>query len=128
MNREGSQLAGAATTVSYTIYIEREPPITLAEWIDLARARAYLRLREEDHSLQNPRTGEVITIGRIEGETELRVGDTWVPCFRWRRSGTIAFDAPRDFDESASPVRRVALELARSLNARLVGQEGEEYA
>jgi hypothetical protein len=113
--------------MSYTIRIERDQPITLAEWFDLVRTRGDLRLREDDHSVRNPQTGDVITIGRAEGETELSVGDAWVPCFRWRKSGTIAFEAPEDFDESESAVRRVALEVARSLNGRLVGQEGVEY-
>jgi hypothetical protein len=113
--------------MSYTIHIERENPISLAEWLELVRVRTDLRLREADHSIRNPRTGELITIGRAEGETELLSGDTWVPCFRWRKSGTIAFEAPDDFDEPEGAVRRVALELAKSLNGRLVGQEGEEY-
>ena len=113
--------------MSYTVHIEREQPIALAEWMDLVRTRADLRSREADHTSRNPQTGAVITIGRAEGETELRVGDTWVSAFRWRRSGTIAFEAPRDFDEPESAVRRVALELAKALNGCLVGEEGEEY-
>lgn len=111
--------------MSYTIHIERDEPISLAEWLEVVRVRADLRLREEDHSARNPQTGALITIARAEGETELLVGDAWVSGFRWRKRGTIAFEAPRDFDESE--IRRVALELTRSLNGRLVGEEGEEY-
>jgi hypothetical protein len=114
--------------MSYTIQIKRAEPISLAEWSEVVRSRTDLRFREEDHVARNPQTGAVITIARAEGEADLHVGDAWLPCFRWRgRQGTIAFNAPGDFDEPESPVRRVALELAKQLNARLVGEEGEEY-
>src|SRR5215471_4677163 len=109
--------------MSYTIHIERQEPISLAEWLELVRTRTDLRLREADHSIRNPQTGELITIRRAEGETEVLAGDKWVSGFRWRKSGTIAFEAPHDFDEPENVIRRVALELAKTLSGSLVGEE-----
>jgi hypothetical protein len=113
--------------MSYTICIERDEPIALAEWSELIRSRADVRMLETDSSFRNPTTGEVISIGRVEGDAELLLEGTWVPCFRWQEDGAIAFNAPDDFDQPTSVVRRVALELTKGLRARLVGEAGEEY-
>jgi hypothetical protein len=113
--------------VGYTIRLERASPVLLEEWKAAVTAREDLRLQKSRASITNPKTGEVIELGFAEGDTEIRIGAAWQPCFRWRASGTAVFDAPGDFEDRRSAVRSAAHGLAESLGCRVVGEDGEEY-
>ena len=113
--------------MGYTIRLERSRPLLLEEWKAAVKARENLRLQETRSSIANPKTGEVIELGFVEGDAEIRIGNEWQPCFRWRRSGSVVFDAPGDFEDRRSAVRSAAYGLAESLGCRVVGEEGEEY-
>jgi hypothetical protein len=85
-------------------------------------------MADGDIKATNPRTGEVIGISNSGGDAEVFFPDNaaWSRVFRWSASG-ISFRACQDFELPASAIRLVAAELARGLDAQLVGDEGEFY-
>jgi hypothetical protein len=113
--------------VSYSIFIEREDPISIDEWSAAVGARSDVRLSDAPVTGVNPQTGARIEIARRPGDADILIGGVWEPCFSWQRRGCITFNAPRDFDEPESVVRHTAAALARTLNARLRGEADEEY-
>jgi hypothetical protein len=113
--------------MSYDIHIKRDRAITLDEWKSAVDSTQDVRLDTKGLSITNPQTGDVITVAGMEGDAHINVEGTWHFCFRWRPRGSVAFKAPGNFDDAESPVRRVAMELARKLGARLIGDGGEEY-
>jgi hypothetical protein len=113
--------------MGYAIHIKREKPITLEEWKLVASSTQDVRLDSGGASITNPQTGEVISIEGIEGDAQINVEGTWYPCFRWRPTGSVLFKAPAEFHDPESRIRRLACELAVKLDARVLGDEGEEY-
>ena len=80
------------------------------------------------HTISNPKTGEVISIGARAGDTEVFFPDVgeWHFIFRWH-SGSAAFSARFDPTETTHPVWRAAVALANRLGAAIRGDEGEVY-
>ena len=113
--------------MSYTVRIARGSAITLKEWELAISARSDVRLQQARTSVTNPVTREVITFGFASGDAEVSDGGQWWPCFRWRRSGQVAFEAPSDWAQPNSSLRCLVRCLARHLEARVVGEGGEEY-
>jgi hypothetical protein len=120
--------------VGYSIRITREPWLTFDEWKRAIRGRSDVRLQDAPASARNPTTGVVISIGHRDGDAEVLIDGNWTPCFWWRDGdpaddspSSALFNAPSDFDAPGSRVRSIARELAKSLNARLVGEDGEEH-
>jgi hypothetical protein len=122
--------------LAYSIHIERRDatgvcePITKSEWLAAVGANRSLRIRTEDFVARNPQTGEPISIKTtgLDAEFFREKDEDWIPAFFWSSAGTISFDATDDFDDPDAPLRSVAGALARSLNASLIGDEGEIYA
>ena len=122
----------AGVAVSYGIEITREPWITFEEWQAVIASRKELRPQEGPSRIINPHTGAVISVSQARGDTELLFEGKWIHCFRWRDGdeelpSAIEFNAPRDWDSPGSSFRQLARDIARSLGARLVGQEDETY-
>ena len=121
--------------MAYAIHIERRAPdgrllpIELSECCAVVTRTDGVRLLEGNFQATNPNTQEVITLTNAGGDAEVfsATDARWQPGLRWSSSGRISFRAPRDFAEPTSAMRRLALELARRLNARLFGDEGEVY-
>lgn len=122
--------------MAYSTHIERHnatgqrEPIEIHEWIEAVRITDWVRLASHDEAATNSATGESIVIKGDDGNAEFHSDehDAWLPVFRWNRRGLISFDASSDFGEETSRLREAATELARNLNARLVGDEGEFYS
>jgi hypothetical protein len=112
--------------MAYEIHIERPEPLTLAEWKAAVKQQKGLRLDSAGASATNPKTGETISIGGTDGDVAMRIDGKWIVVFHWRKD-SVAFRAPSDFASPDSEIRQIALRLAKSLNAKLVGDEGEEY-
>ena len=112
--------------MGYNIHIERDTPITLAEWKDVVCTTAGVRLSAAGAFATNPRTGEVIAIPGADGDAEFNLAGSWIPCFRWQ-SGSISFRANRGFSDPQDVLRCTARILAEKLNARMIGDEGERY-
>ena len=120
--------------MGYEIRIERlgddgEPTgenITLEQWNAVISEFEGLSAGESAISATNPGTGEVVSIGGLQGVAEMMIGQESIPVFRWSR-GTISLSPPASFDQANDPVRQMAIKIAAALAARVVGEEGEFY-
>jgi hypothetical protein len=121
--------------MAYAIHIERRAPdaqrlpVVLSEWRAAVERTDGVRMAEGDHRITNPKTGEIIKLRNDGGDAEVffTVEASWRRVFYWSPPGRISFRAPRDFLEPTSVIRRLALKLARDLDAVLVGDEREMY-
>jgi hypothetical protein len=119
--------------MAYEIHITRRAPdgktlpITLSDWHAAVQQTAGVRMASGDYETTNSETGEIIKLRNAGGDAEafFSLDASWRRVFRWSPSGRVSFNAPRDFDMLG--IRRVAIELARTLGASLVGDEGEIY-
>ena len=122
--------------MAYEIYIERRDgngqfvAIATEEWIDAVASTDGVRLMQGDADIANPKTGEIITVKTDNGDAELfyEADNAWRPTFRWSERGRANFKPAADFDNPDSRQRRIAIELARKLEASLIGDEGQLYA
>lgn len=116
--------------MAYDLHIERadETPISLSEWRAAVEAAEGVRLfAAAAHTITNPKTGEVISIGAREGDVEVLFPDgEWVSVFRWRGESAV-FAARFDPTETSHPAWRAAVALATRLGAVIRGDEGEVY-
>ena len=117
--------------MAYDLHIERtgERPIALSEWRTAVEATEGVRLSAASaHTITNPKTGEVISIGAREGDAEVLFSDTgqWRLVFRWRGKSA-AFTARFNPTQTTHPAWRAAVTLATRLGAVIRGDEGEVY-
>jgi hypothetical protein len=117
--------------MAYEIHIRRPAEsISLAEWLAAVDATEGVRRLNGDVTIENPTTGETITIPSSGGDAEFLLAEeaTWIVAFRWHsESGAISFRAPPSFGDSESGLLATARELALRLDAQLTGDEGEVY-
>ena len=111
--------------MAYTIRIQREKPISQDDWKKAVVSTEGVRLHASEYSAANPKTGVVVSIPGTEESAEICIDGTWYPGFHWFE-GSISFKASTIADPE-SVLGRIARELASKLNARLVGDDGEEY-
>ena len=111
--------------MAYGLHIKRDQPIELEEWRSVVLNNSLLRLDETDSTSTNPRTGGNISIRGQAGGVAVNSGDQWTKVFQWRK-GQISFNAPQSTLRN-NPVMGIALGLAASLSASIVGDEGEPY-
>jgi hypothetical protein len=105
---------------------EQPVPIPLKDWCAAVAMTQGVRLFAADaHTFTNPKTGEVISIGKREGDAEVFFPEEaeWHAVFRWFE-GSAAFSARF---EPGHPVWSAAVALARQLNAVIRGDGGELY-
>jgi len=123
--------------MAYGFHIERLPvskdgaPTTIAldEWKAAVSAIEGVRLCPPGTATStNPRTGEVISIPRQDGDLEVYFADEriWRPAFRWS-GGAAHVKAGLAPGDSSHPVWVVAVTLASRLGAVIRGDEGEVY-
>ncbi len=123
--------------MAYGFHIERLPvgedgaptTIPLDEWRAAVSAMEGVRLcPPETGTITNPRTGEVISLPRQDGDLEVYFADEriWRPVFRWS-GGAAHVKAAFDPGDSSDPVWVVAVALASRLGAVIRGEEGEVY-
>ena len=114
--------------MGYSIYIERDSPISLSDWCAAVQQTAGVRLANGNHEVTDRKTGKIIRHRNPGGDAEMLfpAGASWHRVFYWS-SGRILFKASPDFLEPGSDIRRVAAELARAVGASLVGDQGEIY-
>lgn len=113
--------------MAYSLYIERKSPISPEEWLNAVAENDGLKIDESDSVAINPLTGDEIRVPGLPATAALWFSDTgeWKKIFQFRR-GKVSFSAA-DWDDPRSPLQKTAFELARKLNARIVGDEGEIY-
>jgi hypothetical protein len=111
----------------YELHIKRTSPITSDEWLSAVETIDDLKIDETDWVTTNPLTGKQIRIPGAPGTAALwfsEIGE-WIKTFEFRR-GRISFNA-KAWDNPQMPVRAKSFEIARKLNAEIVGDEGEIY-
>ena len=103
-------------------------PISLAEWEHVVAATSGVRLTSADLVTTNPRTGEVIRIPGRPGDAGVYSVDNsaWIRVYSWF-DGAISFRPSVGFEEVNDPLRNITRMLASSLQARIIGDEGEFY-
>lgn len=111
--------------MAYQLHIERNPPISLNEWLDAIRGQASLKEDESVIMSMNPNTGEKILIPGRPGDVSVFIANKWIKTFNWRRDH-VSFNAPRDMS-LADPTMATAFRLATTLSAIIRGDEGEVY-
>jgi hypothetical protein len=102
--------------------------ITLDEWKAAVAQTRGVRLREGDVTTTNPER-QVISVPTQEGDAEIFSEDARERglILRWRPRGHAVFGASEDFMHDESQVRLTIRALASWLNAKVVGEEDEEY-
>lgn len=117
--------------MAYDLHIERkdQKPIALSEWRAAVGTTSGVRLFSANaYTVTNPKTGEVITMGARDGDTEVFFpnDNEWRSVFRWRGESA-AFGARFDTTETSHPDWQAAVALASRLDAVIRGDGGENY-
>src|SRR6478736_1444784 len=103
----------------YDLHIERtdESPIALSDWRAAVEGTEGVRLyAAKAHTITNPKTGEVISIGAREGDAEVffpEIGQ-WHSVFRWLGESA-AFTVRFNPAETTHPAWRAAVAMATRL-------------
>jgi hypothetical protein len=123
--------------MAYQLHIERLPlndegeptPILLEEWKSALAATPGVRLCAQGaDTTSNPKTGEVISIPRRDGDAEVyfSADGAWRSVFRWFE-GAAHLNARFEPGDSSHPVWVAAVALAGRLGAVVRGDNGEVY-
>ena len=115
--------------MAYDLHIEREEAIPLADWQAAISSTDGVRLfAAQAHTITNPKTGEVISIPKRDGDVEVLfpADKKWYPVFRWS-DGSAVFTARFQPGDRSHPVWAAAVSLARQLAAVIRGDDGEVY-
>ncbi len=113
--------------MGYELHIERDGGIPIDEWKQAVSSVRGIRLDSSIRTLTNPKTGQRITVSGRDGDVAVELDGTWVNVFGFF-NGRVNFKAgPVAIDDPQDPVARVAFKLAKSLSAKIVGDDGEEY-
>ena len=111
--------------MAYNLYIERDDPISFLEFSAAVEKVPDLRIATGDIVGVNPRTNEEI---RIKSEGAAQIFDAedqvWLREFEFR-NGRVTWRATSDWE--TWHLKAHALKLAKLLNGKIVGDEGEEY-
>lgn len=110
------------------VKIKRKERIYLEEWILTVNELDNVRLCKEGFHTGKDADGKAFRVPVEEGDTEvyLEDQDKWINVFHYRDSEyCIAFDMPSGANEKA--IWSVAREIANTLEARLIGDDGESY-
>ena len=115
--------------MGYAVHIERDHPISLAEWKKAVEKTEGIRLDSSGSVGRNVATGEEIRIPGQDGDVSLFLPgeEIWVPFLSYSEYG-ISYRIPRDWDqESMDFFLSTVSPLAKELGAKIVGDDGEEY-
>ena len=112
--------------MGYELHIERDGPIAVEEWTNAVAQVDKVTLRSDDSVAIDPQTGEEIRIPANDGDAVVTIPNGSLG-LRWSSSGRASFRATDDWDDATSSLRTTIFALAQQLDARVVGDEGEEY-
>ena len=111
-----------------SIYIKRtNEKITEPEFQKLIEESEDLRIDNKGPTGTNPFTGEKVEFKAPGTNAAMLIDNEWRQVFRCYK-GRITFNATRSFFENPNePIRKMARAIAKKLNAKVVGEEGESY-
>lgn len=99
--------------------------ITMHEWTKAVKETPGVRLATKDAQFKNPRTGDVLSIGRNPLDVEVHsITGEWHNAIRFRNG--VAMFSGRAW-EPGHPVGVAACRLAQATHATIRGDEGEIY-
>ena len=102
----------------YNLHIERELKISESEWLEVCKADSELNI-QHSYSAKNPETGEVIEMD-IPNSCLWTAPESNNSFYLVFSNGSITLSYHEDVVEKAK-------NIAHQLNAKVVGDEGEEY-
>ncbi|MDQ8205866.1 hypothetical protein [Pelagicoccus sp. SDUM812003] len=124
--------------MGYQLHIERpdEVEISDSEWESAVSEIPTLRFAQSNVTGTPPTGGLTITIKSedIDVEVLFETGGflglfkkkEWIYAFSFSE-GTASFSPPRDIDDQTDPVMKAARLLCKKLDAKIRGDDGEEY-
>lgn len=110
--------AGINVLAGYNLHIERNDKITVAEWLDICSNDNSLTI-QHSAKLKNPSTGEVIEISTPNS-------CVWISPFLRREYSFTFSNGSIVLGTDKAQVKK-AKKIAKLLNAKVVGDQGEEY-
>jgi hypothetical protein len=115
--------------MAYQLHIKRHSPIEFEEWIDAINITDGVRLNEDDFVAVNPSTNEEIRISSGRGSAEIYINsaNNWQRVYRYHEH-RISFNATEEWAQAESDIRNYTFKLAAKLEAKICGDEGEEYS
>ena len=121
--------------MAYGIWIERQSPeghllpIAYHEWVEAVEEAPGVRLRQGGFSRRDPRSGASLKMDSRSGDAEVYdpQREQWDSMLLWTASGRACLHPSPSFNEEDDPLRQVVRELAKRLQAKVVGDQGEEY-
>lgn len=122
--------------MAYSLHIKRKGGILLEDWINAVENTQGVKIDDSSSEITNPRTGEIISIAGSKGDVSVLfqtkgfIGfgkkSEWVKSIRFS-NGKGSFNARGDIENPKNIMHKAVSKLAKSLNAKVVGDEGEEY-
>lgn len=124
--------------MSYEVHIEKYSendidegeliPIKMEEWKDSISKVQSVRLSVEPVLIITEK-GETISIPKKDGDVQIYFPEksAWIHIFRWSDRGRVSFNHPLENPGLDHPVWRTAFSLAEILEAKLIGDNGEEF-
>jgi hypothetical protein len=107
--------------MSISLVIERNDGISridiaLAEWQNVVDADTELRMAGQPVQAKNPQTGEVISVVRAKGASEIYLKEKWTPFLEWRR-GYLTCRYSEEMESPQNLIRIKIADLSRKLHA-----------
>jgi hypothetical protein len=99
--------------------------IDLAEWTKLVEDEPSLKMRAAPAAAVNPTTGETIAIRLGPADSQLQIGEEWVPFLRYR-AGELVITFTDELLNPENAVRRKIASIAAQLNAVITHDAGDE--
>jgi len=111
--------------MTYELYIERETPITLDDWVIAVQSTKGVQINDQDVVGINPKTGSNIRIVASKGDADVYFAQTktWKKVYTYGHS--ISFQKPHHWNNAGNETRIATFQLAKLLNAHVVNESGE---
>jgi hypothetical protein len=122
--------------MAYELMIWREDNISTDEWVDAISAVKNVKIDSSKTVAKNPNTGAVIEIEGKSTDASIKYSkgrffwqkETWVHSFRFSsKFGFAKFPYSEELDLPDNQLRIVASQLAKILNAKIIGEGDELY-
>jgi len=119
--------------MGYSLHIEREKPITEAEWREAVSSIDGIKIDDSPIKAINPGTRASINVSANKNDVSVRFGkkgffgferkQSWEKCIFFV-NGAGSFHATNDIESENNLVHRAAASIAKKLSAKIVGDEG----
>ncbi len=113
--------------MAYELHIEiPEEEIEIEEWVDAIGLIDNIKIDSSDIVITNPMTKETMSFPGSEGNVAIKIDGEWEKCISFNR-GRGSINARSGIESPTNPVRIAMAMIAKTLGAKIVGDEGEVY-